>query len=190
MGSQSCHQSKTAMKGCLVVALALLALVQGKSVLQDGKEYRYKSEIRVATGTMDYAPHLVGGIFRMNTKVQVSNSRKTLKIAVSGIQKSEYMGPVDPSNQNTNGLSFVNADESSATFQVNLNQDGSFQSFQTDKTDATTLNIIRGWASLLQIKREANKRSYTNQNNTRRMRCEVHCIPNRNLQICCTSEGL
>jgi hypothetical protein len=154
------------ISGCLVVALAFLALVQGqrrKSLLQDGKEYKYKSEMRIGTGTMDYAPHLVGGVYRMNTKLQVSNTRKTLKIALSSIKKSEYMGPVDPSNQNTNGLSFVPADQTSTTFQVDLNPDGSFASFKTATTDANLLNIIRGWASLLQVKRQGNERSYVSE---------------------------
>jgi len=61
----------------------MVAVVQGrKKILRDGKEYVYQSEIRVGTGTMDYAPHLVGGVFRLQTTVQVSNSEKTLKVKV------------------------------------------------------------------------------------------------------------
>ena len=58
-------------------------MVQGrKKLLKDGKEYIYKSEIRVGTGTMDYAPHLVGGVYRMKTRVQVKNSANTLNVEV------------------------------------------------------------------------------------------------------------
>jgi hypothetical protein len=64
--------------------LYLVAVVQGrKKLLRDGKEYVYQSEIRVGTGTMDYAPHLVGAVFRLQTRVQVSNSANTLKVEVS-----------------------------------------------------------------------------------------------------------
>ena len=52
-------------------------------MFQDGKEYVYQSEIRVATGTMDYAPHLAGGIYRTKTRVQVSNSENTLNVEVN-----------------------------------------------------------------------------------------------------------
>ena len=31
---------------------------------------------------MDYAPHLVGGVYRMRTRVQVSNSEQTLNVEV------------------------------------------------------------------------------------------------------------
>ena len=79
---------------------------------------------------------------------------------LSGVQKSEYMGPVDPSNQNTNGLSFAPAGGNDMTFQVNLNRDGSFQNFQTDISDAKMLNVMRGWASLLQVKSGGNAKSY------------------------------
>ena len=59
------------------------AVVQGRQkILRDGKEYVYQSEIRVGTGTMDYAPHLVGGVYRMRTRVQVSNSEQTLNAEV------------------------------------------------------------------------------------------------------------
>ena len=59
------------------------AVVQGRQkILRDGKEYVYQSEIRVGTGTMDYAPHLVGGVYRMRTRVQVSNSEQTLNVEV------------------------------------------------------------------------------------------------------------
>ena len=59
--------------------LLILAVVQGqarKKYFKAGKEYVYKSEIRVGTGTMDYAPHLVGGVYRMKTRVQVQNDRQ------------------------------------------------------------------------------------------------------------------
>ena len=61
----------------------ILAVAQGrKKLLKDGKEYIYKSEVRVGTGTMDYAPHLVGGVYRMKTRVQVSNNGQQLNIEV------------------------------------------------------------------------------------------------------------
>merc|ERR1712113_1259593 len=96
-------------------------------ILRDGKEYVYQSEIRVGTGTMDYAPHLVGGVYRMRTRVQVSNSEQTLNVEITDIKKSEYMGPVDPRNQNTNALTFAPAEQASTKFQVNLNSDGTFK---------------------------------------------------------------
>merc|ERR1739848_682437 len=98
------------------------------------------------------------GGFRMQTKVQVSNSEKTHKVAISNVEKSEYMGPVDPSNQNTDGLSFTSAGAQGGTFKVNLNSDGSFQNFQTDISDAKMLNVMRGWASLFQL-RKGNQKS-------------------------------
>merc|ERR1712018_1009823 len=166
MGSQSCHQSKAVMKvsGCLVVALAFLAVAQGrKKIIQDGKEYIYNSEIRIGTGTMDYAPHLVGPVVRLRTRVQVSNSEKTLNVELSGIKKSEYMGPVNPSNQNSNGLTFAAGAVTQATFQVNLNDDGSFRSFKTDQT-GHILNVMRGWASLFQVvKSSGADMSYVNE---------------------------
>ena len=57
--------------------------MQGKKLLKDGKEYTYKSEIRVGTGTMDYAPHLAGSVHRMKTRVQASNGGNTLNIEVN-----------------------------------------------------------------------------------------------------------
>merc|ERR1712223_1505391 len=105
---QSCRKCGAVMKvsGCFLVALAFLAVVQGRQkILRDGKEYVYQSEIRVGTGTMDYAPHLVGGIVRMKTRVQIPNGG-TLNIALEDVEHGEYMGPVDPSNQNSNGVAF------------------------------------------------------------------------------------
>ena len=64
-------------------------MVQGRIKLKSGKEYVYQSEIRVGTGTMDYAPHLVGGIVRMKTRVQVQNGG-TLNIAVGCINFGIY----------------------------------------------------------------------------------------------------
>ena len=52
-------------------------------MLKDGKEYTYKSEIRMGTGTMDYAPHLAGSVHRMKTRVQASNGGNTLNIEVN-----------------------------------------------------------------------------------------------------------
>ena len=62
--------------------LLIIAIVQGKKLLKDGKEYTYNSEIRVGTGTMDYAPHLAGTVYRMKTRVQTSNNAKTLNLEV------------------------------------------------------------------------------------------------------------
>merc|ERR1712045_367057 len=158
MGSQSCRKCGAVMKvsGCFLVALAFLAVVQGRQkILRDGKEYVYQSEIRVGTGTMDYAPHLVGGVYRMRTRVQVSNSEQTLNVEITDIKKSEYMGPVDPRNQNTNALTFAPAEQASTKFQVNLNADGTFKDFKTEATDPKVTNIIRGWASLFQAKVDA-----------------------------------
>ena len=53
-----------------------------KKLLRDGREYTYNSEIRVATGTMDYAPHLAGSVYRMKTRIQVANSEQTLNVEV------------------------------------------------------------------------------------------------------------
>ena len=69
--------------------LPTIAVVQGrKKLLRDGKEYTYSSELRVGTGTMDYAPHLAGSVYRMKTRVQVSNSANTLNIEVGIILKT------------------------------------------------------------------------------------------------------
>lgn len=62
--------------------LLIIAVVQGKKLLKDGKEYTYNSEIRVGTGTMDYAPHLAGTVYRMKTRLQTSNNAKTLNLEV------------------------------------------------------------------------------------------------------------
>ena len=48
-------------------------------------------------------------------------------------------------------------------FQVNLNSDGTFKSFKTDVTDPAMVNIIKAWASMLQIKR-TDGGSYVNEN--------------------------
>lgn len=72
------------------------------------------------------------------------------------------MGPVDPSNQNTDGLSFTSVPMTN-TFQVDLNSDGSFKSFKTDVTDAKMLNVMRGWAGLLQVKSGGNAKSYVSK---------------------------
>ena len=58
------------------------ALAQA-GLLKDGKEYTYDSEIRVGTGTMDYAPHLAGGVWRMKTKIQATNGGKSMNIEVN-----------------------------------------------------------------------------------------------------------
>ena len=81
------------------------AVVQGRQkILRDGKEYVYQSEIRVGTGTMDYAPHLVGGVYRMRTRVQVSNSEQTLNVEVCCmiILKSRVMKQETDYNNTTN----------------------------------------------------------------------------------------
>ena len=72
------------------------------------------------------------------------------------------MGPVVPQNQNTDGLAFSPAEQSSATFQVNLHSDGTFKSFKTDATNPKVLNVMRGWASMLQVKR-GSEMSYVSE---------------------------
>ena len=54
-----------------------------KKLLRDGKEYKYASEVRIGTGTMDYAPHLAGSVHRMKTRVQASNGGNTLNVEVN-----------------------------------------------------------------------------------------------------------
>ena len=49
------------------------------------------------------------------------------------------------------------------TFQVNLNSDGSFKSLKTDATDPEMLNVIKGWASMMQVKKGNGKRSYVSE---------------------------
>merc|ERR1712080_498776 len=150
------------VSGCLVLSLAFLAVAHARpKVFQDGKEYVYQSEIRVATGTMDYAPHLAGGIYRMKTRVQVSNSENTLNVEISGIKKSEYMGAVDPRNKNTNGMTFSPAQVTTSSFQVNLNADGSFKNFKSAATDPKVLNVMRGWASFFQLKAPTDLKWHT-----------------------------
>ena len=65
------------------------------------------------------------------------------------MQWAEYLGQLDPSNLNSDGLNFQPAATQRFNFQVNLNTDGSFQSFKSATTSARVLNVIRGWASLL-----------------------------------------
>ncbi len=61
---------------------AKTALAQA-GLLKDGKEYTYDSEIRVGTGTMDYAPHLAGGVWRMKTRIQATNGAKSMNVEVN-----------------------------------------------------------------------------------------------------------
>ena len=49
------------------------------------------------------------------------------------------------------------------TFQVNLNSDGSFKNLKTDATDPEMLNVIKGWASMMQVKNGNGKRSYVSE---------------------------
>ena len=51
-------------------------------MLRDGKEYVYQSEMRVGTGTTGNATHLAGAVFRLQTRVQVTNNAKTLNVEV------------------------------------------------------------------------------------------------------------
>ena len=72
------------------------------------------------------------------------------------------MGPVDPSNQNSNGVKFRPEPKHSAKFQVNLNADGTFKDFKTDVTEPRYLNVMRAWASLFQIKK-SSENSYVSK---------------------------
>ena len=65
-----------------------------KKLLKDGKEYTYKSEIRMGTGTMDYAPHLAGSVHRMKTRVQASNGGNTLNIEVNIYLLDQIRAPI------------------------------------------------------------------------------------------------
>ena len=49
------------------------------------------------------------------------------------------------------------------TFQVNLNSDGSFKNLKTAATDPEMLNVIKGWASLMQVKKGNGQRSYVSE---------------------------
>ena len=54
-----------------------------KPLLRDGKEYTYQSEMRIGTGTTGESQHLTGVVFRLQTRVQVTNNSSTLNIEVS-----------------------------------------------------------------------------------------------------------
>ena len=44
-------------------------MIEG-AFLEQGKEFLYDVEVRVAAGTMDYDPHLAGGAFRFTMRLQ------------------------------------------------------------------------------------------------------------------------
>ena len=71
---------------------------------------------------------------------------------------------------NTDGMTFRsqtgtgwNRNNGKKMFQVNLNSDGTFKSFKTDVTEPAMVNIVKAWASMLQIKR-ADGGAYVNEN--------------------------
>ena len=66
---------------------------------------------------------------------------------------AQYWGPVDTANQNSNGMDFqpVPYEDEDRKFQINLNADGTFQSFRYGGA-SKYLNTIKAWASLFQIK--------------------------------------
>ena len=57
-------------------------VVTVQALLRDNREYKYATEMRMGAGTMDYAPHLSGAVFRMMTKIQTSNGGKTMTFEV------------------------------------------------------------------------------------------------------------
>ena len=50
-----------------------------------------------------------------------------------------------------------------AKFQVNLNGDGTFKSLKTDESKQDMLQIIKAWASLLQVKNGGGETSYVSE---------------------------
>ena len=50
-----------------------------------------------------------------------------------------------------------------AKFQVNLNGDGTFKTLKTDESKQDMLQIIKAWASLLQVKNGGGEVSYVSE---------------------------
>ena len=50
-----------------------------------------------------------------------------------------------------------------AKFQVNLNGDGTFKSLKTDESKKDMLQIIKAWASLLQVKNGGGESTYVSE---------------------------
>ena len=57
-------------------------VVTVQALLRNNREYKYVTEMRMGAGTMDYAPHLSGAVFRMKTRIQTSNGGQTMTFEV------------------------------------------------------------------------------------------------------------
>ena len=66
----------------MVIYTPFIVTVQAGKLLRDNREYKYATEMRMGAGTMDYAPHLSGAVFRMTTRLQTSNGGKTMTFEV------------------------------------------------------------------------------------------------------------
>nr|ALO75638.1 melanin-engaging protein [Tigriopus kingsejongensis] len=142
----------------LFLGIAILALgiasSNGFQFLEDGKEYLYDTEAAAGAGTMDHASGTSGFSYKMKTRVQVSG--KTLNVQFQDMQFTQFVGLHKPNSWPFDSTSYTDVPQAGTpTFSVRLGDDGLFQEL-TVPSDADLFykNLMRGWASNLQINSE------------------------------------
>ena len=100
---------------------------------------------------MDYATHTSGFAVRMKTRIQVSGM--TLNVKFENMEGTQYVGARDAKARPYDNTQWTPTEQPNPKpFAVRLNGDGLFQELVVP-SDAPLMvrNIMRGWASALQI---------------------------------------
>jgi len=160
---------------CCILGIAL-ASVQGLRILEQGKEFEYDVEVRVGAGTMDYAPHSAGAVFKFILKLQTT-SDSALNGELVSTKAAEYVGPVDTRNVNSDGLAFYDI-PLNTQFTVNLQANGLIENIKaaSDLTLAQE-NVLKGFLSnVVQINAEkvvSGVKSFKSSEQTIHGECDV-----------------
>lgn len=134
------------------VFLAFVAVANASNLfLESGKEYTYSTEASTSVGTMDYATHTSGFAVRFKTRIQVSG--QTLNVKFENMEWTQFVGARDAKDRPYDTTQWTVADEPNPKpFSIKLNGEGLFQELTVPSgAPLFVKNIMRGWASALQI---------------------------------------
>lgn len=158
----------------ILFLLGLVAAAHGGVFIQDGQEYEYQTSITSSAGTMDHATHTSGENFRMTVRMQVHGN--TLNVELSSISNTQFVGKHEPTSNPFANTNYKQIPET-ITFSIELTDDHLFKRVSmSPELTYFERNIVRGWASQLQInspKVQAQEKAFKSTEQTIHGECDV-----------------
>lgn len=165
------------MKLLLLAVLATMASsAMGNMFFKSGKEYIYETTMTGSAGTMDYATAFAGFQYKMTTRIQVSG--RNLNVKLENMKFTQNVGTRE--NAGTDVYSkqkYTPVPIPDTAFSVKVDSNGLFESVTADSSaDPAALNMIRAWASYMQINKaeiKSGKKGFVSREQTLHGTCDV-----------------